>query len=87
MPDAEERLTLATCAFVAGCILLAPREWVSAGLALTIAAALFVWHLRLRRGASPSGPAAQAQGAAGAPRASGEAGAQPRPGDERRESA
>ncbi|HTN90019.1 MAG TPA: hypothetical protein VL242_40375 [Sorangium sp.] len=48
MPDAEERLALATCAFVAGCILLAPREWVSAGIAIAIAAALFAWHLRLR---------------------------------------
>ncbi|WP_437734668.1 hypothetical protein [Sorangium sp. So ce1335] len=69
MPDAQERLTLATCAFVAGCILLAPREWVSAGLALTLAAALFAWHLRLRSKASPKSSAA---GPAGAPRSSGE---------------
>ncbi|WP_437781295.1 hypothetical protein [Sorangium sp. So ce1097] len=97
MPDAEERLTLATCALVAGCILLAPREWISAGLALTLAAALFAWHLRLRGKAPPKGPAAGSAagaGAAGAPaeaeRSSGEAreaSAQPRLGDERRESA
>lgn len=98
MPDAEERLTLATCALVAGCILLAPREWISAGIALTLAAALFTWHLRLRGKASPKSPAAGSAQAAGAPaeaerspaeaeRSSGEASAQPRLGDERRESA
>ncbi|MGK3997401.1 hypothetical protein [Sorangium sp. So ce1024] len=77
MPDAEERLTLATCALVAGCILLAPREWISAGIALTLAAALFVWHLRLRGPAPPKSPAAGAAGA-GAPGAS--AGASGAPG-------
>ncbi|WP_437938513.1 hypothetical protein [Sorangium sp. So ce341] len=66
MPDAEERLALAACAFLAGCILLAPREWVSAGLALALAAALFAWHFRLRAGARRGGPAA-ATAAAGAP--------------------
>ncbi|WP_437335682.1 hypothetical protein [Sorangium sp. So ce394] len=65
MPDAEERLALAACAFLAGCLLLAPREWVSAGLALALAAALFAWHFRLRAGARRGGPAA-----AGAPVAS-----------------
>ncbi|XXT20523.1 hypothetical protein WME94_02995 [Sorangium sp. So ce429] len=75
MPDAEERLTLATCAFVAGCILLAPREWVSAGIAVTSAAALFAWHLRLRARTPPAGPAGRAEGAAGAQRSPDEAGA------------
>ncbi|WP_438017912.1 hypothetical protein WMF18_01970 [Sorangium sp. So ce315] len=95
MPDAEERLTLATCALVAGCILLAPREWISAGIALTLAAALFAWHLRLRGKAPPKSPTAgsaaaapgapaEAEGSSGEPR---EASAQPRLGDERRESA
>ncbi|WP_437317751.1 hypothetical protein [Sorangium sp. So ce385] len=69
MPDAEERLALAACAFLAGCILLAPREWVSAGLALALAAVLFAWHFRLRAGARRGGPAAAtaAAGAQGAP--------------------
>ncbi|WP_437928189.1 hypothetical protein WMF37_02780 [Sorangium sp. So ce291] len=75
MPDAEERLTLATCAFVAGCLLLAPREWVSAGIALAIAAALFAWHLRLRARTSPAGRAEGAEGAAGGQRSPDEAGA------------
>ncbi|WP_437590509.1 hypothetical protein [Sorangium sp. So ce1000] len=66
MPDAEERLALASCAFVAGCLLLAPREWISAGLAFALAAALFGWHLRLRAGAPKGGPSALAQGARGA---------------------
>ncbi|AGP33503.1 hypothetical protein [Sorangium cellulosum] len=69
MPDAEERLALAACAFLAGCLLLAPREWVSAGLALALAAALFAWHSRLRAGARRGGPAA-ATAAACAPVAS-----------------
>ncbi|WP_437756555.1 hypothetical protein [Sorangium sp. So ce1389] len=75
MPDAEERLALATCAFVAGCILLAPREWVSAGIALAIAAALFAWHLRLRARTSPARPAGRAEDATGAQRSPDEAGA------------
>ncbi|XYH98885.1 hypothetical protein ACMHYB_03735 [Sorangium sp. So ce1128] len=75
MPDAEERLALATCAFVAGCILLAPREWVSAGIALAIAAALFAWHLRLRARKPPAGPAGRAEDATGAQRSPVEAGA------------
>ncbi|WP_437279363.1 hypothetical protein WME90_02050 [Sorangium sp. So ce375] len=78
IPDAEERLALASCAFVAGCILLAPREWISAGLALALAAALFGWHLRLRAGAAKGGPAAVAQGARSA---------QGLPGEEPRETA
>ncbi|WP_437600351.1 hypothetical protein [Sorangium sp. So ce590] len=72
MPDAEERLALAACAFLAGCMLLAPREWVSAGLALALAAALFAWHLRLRARAQRGAPAAGAPGAAGAQGAPGE---------------
>ncbi|WP_437508508.1 hypothetical protein [Sorangium sp. So ce1099] len=74
MPDAEERLTLATCAFVAGCILLAPREWVSAGISLAIAVALFAWHLRLRARTSPAATAGRAEGAAGAQRSPDEVG-------------
>ncbi|WP_438041463.1 hypothetical protein [Sorangium sp. So ce128] len=71
-PNAEERLALASCAFVAGCILLAPREWISAGLSLALAAALFGWHLRRRAAAPKGGPAAPAQGARGAQGAPGE---------------
>ncbi|WP_437906751.1 hypothetical protein WME95_01900 [Sorangium sp. So ce327] len=77
-PDAEERLALASCAFVAGCILLAPREWISAGLSLALAAALFGWHLRRRAAAPKGGPAALAQGAQGAPGEPGEPGEEPR---------
>lgn len=76
MPDAEERLALAACAFLAGCMLLAPREWVSAGLALALAAALLAWHLRLRARAQRRAPAAGAQGLPGP------AGAQGSPGEE-----
>lgn len=71
-PDAEERLALASCAFAAGCILLAPREWISSGLALALAAVLFGWHLRRRARAPKGGPAALAQGARGAQGAPGE---------------
>ncbi|AUX39227.1 uncharacterized protein SOCE26_006110 [Sorangium cellulosum] len=69
MPDAEERLTLAICAFVAGCILLAPREWVSAGLAIALSLALLAWHVvRQRAGTPPTHPAPPAHAAAGAQR-------------------
>ncbi|MDC0680413.1 hypothetical protein [Sorangium atrum] len=71
-PDAEERLALASCAFASGCILLAPREWISSGLALVLAAVLFGWHLRRRARAPKGGPAALAQGARGAQGAPGE---------------
>ncbi|WP_437577878.1 hypothetical protein [Sorangium sp. So ce887] len=87
MPDAEERLALAACASLAGCMLLAPREWVSAGLALALAAALFAWHLRLRARAQRGVPAAGSPGAQGSPGAAGAqgspgaAGAQGSPGD------
>ncbi|WP_437677386.1 hypothetical protein [Sorangium sp. So ce131] len=80
MPDAEERLTLAICAFVAGCILLAPREWVSAGLAIALSLALLAWHVvRLRAEAAPGRPAPPAHAAAGAQRVPGDD-----PGDEPR---
>ncbi len=96
MPDAEERLALAACASLAGCMLLAPREWVSAGLALALAAALFAWHLRLRARAqrgvraagSPGAAGAQGSpGAAGVQGSPGAAGAQGSPGEEPREPA
>ncbi|WP_437485949.1 hypothetical protein WME75_02250 [Sorangium sp. So ce1014] len=87
MPDAEERLALAACASLAGCMLLAPREWVSAGLALALAAALFAWHLRLRARAQRGVRAAGSPGAAGAQGSPGAAGAQGSPGEEPREPA
>ncbi|AUX19952.1 uncharacterized protein SOCEGT47_004090 [Sorangium cellulosum] len=81
MPDAEERLSLATCAFVASCILLAPREWVSAGLGFALSLSLFAWHLvrargetsRRARGASTARP----QAASGVQRSPGEEPAEP----------
>lgn len=67
MPDAKERMALVLCAFVAACILLAPRQWVSAGIAFAISVVLLAWHLlRLRAEAPPKAPT-QAAGAAQRP--------------------
>jgi hypothetical protein len=41
-----ERRTLALCAFAGGCILLGPRQWVSAIVCFALAAGLYALHRR-----------------------------------------
>jgi hypothetical protein len=45
MPDATERKALAFCAFVAGCIAMAPMEFVSGGFLLLTSLLLILGHL------------------------------------------
>ena len=57
MVDTTELRTLVYCTFLGGCLLLAPRQWVSAGVLFVVSAVLFAWYrLRARRalGAAPS---------------------------------
>lgn len=49
MLDATERKTLAASAFVAGCLLAGPKQFVAAGTSWVLAALLFAWHLLLAR--------------------------------------
>lgn len=77
MPDAKERLSLVTCAFVAGCILLAPRQWASAGIAFALSLVLLVWHLVRVRAETPRGPSTARPVAADAQRSPGEEPAEP----------
>jgi membrane protein implicated in regulation of membrane protease activity len=49
MLDATERRVLSACAFTAGCLLLLPRQWVSAGVAFALALGIFVWHVARSR--------------------------------------
>lgn len=52
--DATERKTLMGAMFVAGCLLLAPRQWVSAAILLVPCVVWFVVtlvrHRRVKRG-------------------------------------
>jgi len=58
MPDATERKVLASSAFVAGCLLLAPGQHAAAGVAMSLAAVLFAWHLMRSREEDRGGPGA-----------------------------
>lgn len=67
MLDPTERKALAASAFVAGCLLLLPRQWVSAGLAFALSIALLAWHLTRSKkegGAAPPAPPPPAADAA-----------------------
>ena len=68
MPDATERRALFTCAILAGSVLLAPGERISAGIAFALGAALFAGHVVVSRKeaaeARPVQPAASPPGAA-----------------------
>jgi membrane protein implicated in regulation of membrane protease activity len=66
MLDPTERKVLAASAFVAGCLLLLPRQWASAGIAFALFIGLLAWHLarsKKETGAAPPAappPAAEA---------------------------
>ena len=83
MLDTTERLTLMTCSFLSGCILLGPGEWRAALGPFAIAGGLLAWHLKLRRdtrrAASPTAPSPPTSGAATAGPAPGEASSPPAP--------
>jgi hypothetical protein len=94
MPDASERKTLITCAFLSGCILLGPGEFRAAVVPFGLALILYVWHRRViareaRSGgqAAPRVPAtvailATAGGATGVSAADADAVAPSAPGEE-----
>jgi hypothetical protein len=73
MLDATERRALAGCAFVGGCLLLAPRQWVPAATLLVASALLAAYHARVSRRERATAPAARAD-------APGQAGADVAPG-------
>jgi hypothetical protein len=59
MPDASERKTLITCAFLSGCILLGPGEFRAAVVPFALTLILYVWHRRvIAREARAEGQAA-----------------------------
>jgi len=47
--DATERKTLVGVFFLAGCLLLAPKQWVSAGALIALGVGMFVMHVRRSR--------------------------------------
>lgn len=44
--DATERKTLVGVFFLAGCLLLAPKQWAAAGMLIVPSIVMFVWHVR-----------------------------------------
>jgi hypothetical protein len=67
MLDAAERRVIVVTTFVAGCIALAPQEWVSAGVLLGSSGLLFLWDRRLTRREESAAKAAKAAQAAQPP--------------------
>ena len=67
MPDATERKTLSVCAFITGCLLIAPGERVAAVVAWCLSMALLVWHVRQSKQEARASRAGEGPAASGGP--------------------
>ena len=56
MATASERKALVTCAFIAGCVLLAPGEFRAAVIPFALSGVLWLWHRRRLAAEQPPPP-------------------------------